>query len=336
MNKATFIKNSTARRGPHCSCRRACVLLFVAALGALAVGCGRIQSEALTSDAVSPPNQSESSSVDNNPSTDQKDLPGNEEFGLTKEGLVEAIENVEALIAGCMTEAGFEYIAVDYNTVRAGMVADKSAPGLGERQYAAEYGFGISTLYTGEPPQLKDPALTPGAIGLGDQNIRIFRSLSPADQAAYSRTLFGEHPDATFAVGLEIEDFSRTGGCTRKAIEQVFTQEQLNTTYVNPKDALIEEDPRMQEALVEFSDCLREAGFDYSLERDVEPDVRRRLDEITGGKPLEALTADEKAALTALQEEEKALAVATLSCEASKIDPVEEQIERELYAGYQG
>ena len=46
--------------------------------------------------------------------------PGTEEFGLTKEGLVRSIEAVESLIAQCMNDAGFEYIAVDYNTVRKG------------------------------------------------------------------------------------------------------------------------------------------------------------------------------------------------------------------------
>jgi hypothetical protein len=57
----------------------------------------------------------------------QAPLPGTEEFGLTKEGLVKSIEAVESLIAECMSDAGFEYIAVDYNTVRRGMTADKSS-----------------------------------------------------------------------------------------------------------------------------------------------------------------------------------------------------------------
>ena len=55
-------------------------------------------------------------------------IPGKEEFGMNKEQLYSAIENVEAEISKCMSEAGFEYIAVDYNTVRRGMTADKSLP----------------------------------------------------------------------------------------------------------------------------------------------------------------------------------------------------------------
>ena len=96
-------------------------------------------------------------------------------------------------------------------------------------------------------------------MGLGEQNVQIFASLSPADQVAYNRALFGDNPDASFAVGVEIEDFSRCGGCTREAIEQVFDAEQLDATYYNPLDALINNDPRMKAALREYYPLALEA-----------------------------------------------------------------------------
>lgn len=261
----------------------------------------------------------------------QAALPGTEEFGLSSEELVTTIEKVEGLIAECMSAAGFEYIAVDYKTFRKGMVADKRLPGYSEEQFFNEFGFGIATLYTGQPPQLAE-GYAPAKIGLGEQNVRIFQSLAPADQVAYNRTLLGEHSDATFAVALETEDFSRIGGCTRKAIEQVFTPEQLSVTYLNPKDTLIEQDPRMVTALAEFADCMHTAGFDYNSERQVEPDLKRRLYTITGGAPATALSAEASAALTKLQAEERAVAVAVLRCEERILDPVENQVERELFA----
>jgi hypothetical protein len=264
-------------------------------------------------------------------SSGQAPLPGTEEFGLTKEGLVTSIEAVESLIAGCMREAGFDYIAVDYATVRRGMVSDKSLPGLSEREYFVRHGYGISTLYTGLPPQLADE-FTPAKIGLGEQNVRIFNALSPADQVAYNHTLFGEHPDATFAVSIEQENFARTGGCTREAIEQVFTPEQLSATYYNPKDAMINQDPRMVAALEKYSECLRAAGFDYSHPDDLEPDFRKRLDAITDGQPLQALSSDALTALQALQAEERAAAVASFDCEVQYFEPAEDLIEREMYA----
>jgi hypothetical protein len=260
--------------------------------------------------------------------------PGTEEFGMTKEELVRSIEAVEALIAKCMSDAGFEYIAVDYDTVRRGMTADKALPGVTDEQFVAQYGYGISTLYTGHPPQLSELPVA-AQIGLGQQNIQIFKSLSAADQVAYNLTLFGENPDATFAVSLEAEDFSRAGGCTRAAVEQVFTREQLSATYLNPKDALIEQDPRMIAAVKEFADCVREAGFSYNHPNEIEADIKNRLGGITKGIPIEALSPDARAALTQLQGEERAVAVVATECEAEIIEPVAVQIELELYGGPQ-
>lgn len=263
---------------------------------------------------------------------DGNPLPGTEEYGLSRQGLVESIEAVEASIATCMSDAGFEYIAADYNTVRRGMVSDKSLPGLSERQYFDQYGYGISTLYTGKPPQLEDQA-TPAQIGLGERNVQIFRNLSPTDQVAYNHTLLGDNSNVTFAVAIEIEDLSRTGGCTRTAIEQVFTPEQMSATYRNPKDVLIEQDPRMVEAIGQYSECMRDAGFDYTHEKDIEPDLRSRLETITGGEPLEALSAEAQAALADLQSYERALAIASYDCEVRYLEPAEDRIERELYSG---
>jgi len=257
-------------------------------------------------------------------------LPGSEEFGLTKAELVTSIESVETLIEECMQEAGFEYIAVDYSTVRRGMVADKSYPGLSEREFHIQYGFGISTLYTGQSPQLAADT-TPAKIGLGEHNAQIFKNLSTADQAAYNQTLLGENHDATFAVTLEFEDFSRTGGCTRSAIEQVFSPEQLTASYINPLDAMIFDDPRMIEGLVDYAACMQEAGFNYTHPEDIEPDFRTRLDEITAGLPVEALSPESKTALEKLQTEERAVAIVAFDCEVNILDPIEDKIERELY-----
>lgn len=258
-------------------------------------------------------------------------LPGTEEFGLSREELVTRIEAVEGQIAQCMNEAGFEYVAADYDTVRQGMVADKSLPGLNEEEFITQYGYGISTLYTGLGPQASDTN-TPAKIGLGERNVGVYSNLSPADQVAYNRALFGENQDATFAVALEAEDFSRTGGCTRAAIEQVFPAEQLSISYANPLDALIEQDPRMVAAFGEYADCIREAGFDYTHPEQIEADIRSRLEAITGGDPLDALSADATAALTELQGEERAVAGVAFGCEEEFLTPVEEQIQRELYA----
>jgi hypothetical protein len=261
------------------------------------------------------------------------DRTGTEEFGLSKRQLVQAVEKVEAEIANCMREQGFEYYAADYGTVRRGMTADKSMPGMDEEEFIESHGFGVSTLYTGLAPQLSE-GYSPSRVGLGERNIQAFKQLSPADQVAYNRALFGENTDASFAVGLEIENFSKCGGCTRKAIEKVFKLHELESTYYNPKDALINKDRRMIAALRMFADKMRDAGFDYNHPDDIETDIRARLDAITGGKaiPIAEMTAEQQADLKRLQEYERRVALLTLKLQEDIFEPVEERIEREMFA----
>jgi hypothetical protein len=263
----------------------------------------------------------------------QTPLPGTEEFGLTSREIVQAVEQVESLIAQCMREQGFEYVAADYNTVQRGMSAIMSLPGMEEEEFIAEHGFGMSTLYTGRPPQLAD-GYSPGKVGLGERNIQIFNSLSPADQVAYNRALLGENTDMTFAVALDIEDFSRCGGCTLKAIEQVFEPEQLKETYYNPRDALILKDPRMRDVLRKYAEEMRRNGFEYTDPEEVEADVRQRLYAITGGGtvPLEELSREQLAGLEELQEYERRVSVINYELEEELIEPVEEEIEDEMFA----
>lgn len=258
--------------------------------------------------------------------------PGTEEFGLTPKQLVQAIEKVEALISKCMRDQGFQYVAVDYITVRKGMAADKNLPGISEEEFIDKYGYGVSTMYTGQAPQLAT-GYSPAKIGLGERNVQIYRNLSPADQVAYNRALLGENADATFAVGLETENFSRTGGCTRKSIEQVFRPEQLKATYYNPKDALINKDPRMKAALRQYAREMRKAGFNYNHPDEAEPDIRERLAALTSGGtiPIEKMSPEQLAALKQLQDYERRAARLNYKLATKLFDPVEEKIQREMY-----
>ena len=201
---------------------------------------------------------------------------GTEEFGMSPRELVQAIEKTEELIARCMREQGFQYIAADHNTVRAGMSADKNLPGLSEEEFVSRYGFGVSTFYTGLPPQLST-GYSPARVGLGERNVQIFRKLSPADQVAYNRALLGDDVFSTFAVALETEDLSRTGGCTRKALTETFKPDQLKASHYNPQDALINKDPRMKAAIAFWQREMKKVGFEYGHPDEIEPDLRNRL-----------------------------------------------------------
>ena len=258
---------------------------------------------------------------------------GTQEFGLTNKQLVQYVERVEASIAKCMRAQGFEYIAADYETVRKGMSADKRLPGVSEDEFIQKYGFGAATMYTGQAMQLAT-GYSPAKVGLGERNVNVFRSLTTASQAAYNRALLGQNPDATFAIGLERENFSRTGGCTRDAIKQVFSAEQMSASYYNPKDALVNKDPRMKAALRKFSTEIRKLGYDYNHPDDIEPDVRKRLDTLTQGGSIavDKMSAEQKAALKTLQDYERRVATKSHELTEKIVKPVEEQIEKEMFA----
>ncbi|MEX8520770.1 MAG: hypothetical protein AB3X44_19880 [Leptothrix sp. (in: b-proteobacteria)] len=259
--------------------------------------------------------------------------PGTQEFGLTDRQFVQAIEKVEMEIEKCMRAQGFQYIAADVDTVRNGMHSDKRMPGLSEEEFIDRYGFGLSTMYSGLPPQLVD-GYSPGRVGLGERNVAIYKGLSAADQVAYNRALLGTNTDATFAVSFEIENFSRTGGCTRKGIEQAFSTKQLAANYYNPMDELINKDPRMKAALRKYAIEMRKAGFDYAHPDEVAPDIEKRIAALTQDRTIELarLTPEQLKGLKALQDYERRVAKKDRQLRESLFDPVEEQIQREMYS----
>jgi hypothetical protein len=263
----------------------------------------------------------------------QTEKPGTEEFGLTMKQLVKAVEDVENRIAKCMRQQGFEYVPADFKTIRRGMLADKTLPGMDEEEFIEQHGFGISTFYTGSAPQLSD-GYNPARVGLGDQNVQFFKNLLPADQVAYNRALLGKNTDATFAVALEQENFSRCGGCTLEAVKQVFKPDQLGATYYHPMDVLINKDPRIKAAVRKWSEAMRDAGFSYNHPDDVEPDLTARLHAITDGgtTPVTQLPPEQQSALKKLQEYERRVAVVAFKLQEDIFEPVEEQIEKEMYA----
>lgn len=258
---------------------------------------------------------------------------GTEEFGMTPKQLVDAVTKVETSIAKCMRDQGFDYVAVDYQTVRRGMNADKTLPGMSTKEFFAKHGFGLATLYTGEPPQLAK-GYSPGREGLGERNIQNYLRLPPADQVAYNRALLGENTGATFAVSLEQENFSLIGGCTRKAVMQAFKADELSANYYNPKDALINKDPRMKDAIRKYAAAMRKAGFNYNHPDEVEPDIQRRLLALSNGGtlPVGRMSPAQLAGLKDLQAFELSVAVKHLQLIETLVDPVADKVEEALLA----
>jgi len=246
---------------------------------------------------------------------------GSEEFGLTFKQLVKKAEAVEDHIAACMDKAGFEYVANDFDSIRRAMNADKTAPGLSESEYRREFGFGIST-------QVNKPIVR---LGLGEENANIRDALSPSDQVAYDRTLLGEDTEAVFANALETEDFSRTGGCTRKAVKQEFTRKELSASYINPGDQRVEQDQRVKNALEKYAKCMSNGGFEYATPDEAEDDISTQYEAIVGNQDPATLDAAAAARLAELQGIERQVAAVNFRCETKFVEPVKEKVEKEVY-----
>jgi hypothetical protein len=248
-------------------------------------------------------------------------LPGIKEFGLTEEEFAEHVEKTQALIAQCMAEAGFEYIPVDVKTIEAAQARVRKDPGYTRRSYKEKWGLGVTTRF--DHP-VRDTGLGP--------NLQIYKSLSESDRAAYSRTLWGDQPRADFVFTMDEEDFSRTGGCTRKAVAQVFTPEQVRGSYVNPKDVLVESDPRIVKATENWSKCMHEHGYEYEEDQDeIIEEYQERLDELTEGDDPATLTGARAEALRKLQEQEIAVSLADLDCQIKHTDRVYREVEIEVF-----
>lgn len=307
--------------------RAALVVLVLAALTLVAAACSStVQTVADPAPAATSPTSAESTTTLEE-DAEPEDIPGSEEFGLTMEGLALRVEQVEAAVGECMSAAGFQYVPVDFDTIRQAQSADGTLPGVNDDDFLDQYGFGLTTL----PDQPN--AMIEIAKG---QNAAIFAALPQPDQVAYTRTLLGENDDAVFVFGLEDEDFSETGGCTRHAVEQNFTPAEISGAYINPGDLLVDSDPRMAAAMTRWSSCVAEQGYDYDTPDDLEDDLVDRLEAILGDQDPAELTGSARDALNELQGFERAIAPISADCEEEHIDPAEEQIEIELYGAPQG
>ena len=246
--------------------------------------------------------------------------PGVQAFGLTDEEFATAVEDTESLIAQCMTEAGFEYVPLDVTTVLSVSEWLRTEPGVSRFDYKSEWGFAASTRFD-------DPAVE---VSRGEQNIRIFDDLSEADQVAYERTLYGEGADATFGIGLDDEDFSGTGGCTRDAVDAMFEPDQVSGEFVNPKDILVESDPRVVAANEQWRNCMLTDGYDYPEQDAIIEDYEERLDALLDGAEPDELNSVKQDQLASLQAEEITVALKDLECQ-EPVDIVIREVEIEIF-----
>jgi hypothetical protein len=253
-----------------------------------------------------------------------------DQLGFDEAGILARQSRVEAAIAQCMKNEGFDYIPIDPFAQRAALVGSSR---LSDTDFLKQFGYGISTLWGRGQPQ-------------SDPNQRLRATLGPADRKAYDRALWGDNTGATFQEAVDSGHFDRLGGCTLKATEQVFGGAQVLTQLQGKLDELddrILEDRRMVKAVEKWSSCMAAAGYRYEDPDEIDSDLFKRAEKIVGPLPGQFATGPpagqrprpyNHAALATLQHDEVAIARRDFSCEQKDIEPVESVVRPQYEAKF--
>jgi hypothetical protein len=319
MSDPTQSRNGR-RRAPTWTARALAALLAAAALAVAACG---DSGDGGGASAATPATSSSTSASQSGASVE-------DQLGFDEAGILARQSRVEAAIAQCMKNEGFDYVPIDPFAARAALVGSTR---LSDQDFLKQFGYGISTLW-GRGNLQADP------------NQRLRATLGPADRRAYDRALWGDNKGATFTEAVDSGRFDRLGGCTLQATQQVFGGAQVLTQLQGKLDDLddrINEDRRMTKAIAKWSDCMAAAGYRYEEPDEIDSELFARMEKIVGplsGQFATGPPAGEKprpydhAALAKLQRDEVAIARRDDSCEQSKIAPVESVVRPEYEARF--
>jgi hypothetical protein len=314
--------NLSRDRGARPAARAALALALLGAVLALAA-CGSDTGGGGATGSGQPSNASSSTAS-------QTGATVEDQLGFDAAGILARQSRVEAAIAQCMKNEGFDYVPIDPFAARAALVGSSR---LTDEDFLKQFGYGISTLWGRGNPQ-------------SDPNQRLRATLGPADRRAYDRALWGENKGATFSEAVDSGHFDRLGGCTLKATEAVFGGAQVLTQLQGKLDDLddrILEDRRMVKALAAWSECMASAGYRYEDPDEIDSDLFRRAEKIVGPLPGQFATGPaagerarpyDHAALARLQREEVAIARRDAACEQKEIQPVESVVRPEYEARF--
>lgn len=265
---------------------------------------------------------------------------------------IEQERQIERSVQECMQKQGFEYNPRDVsddNFFGGGMWPGED---LSEEEYAAQYGFGMSTTFddsffggfeSDEMDEYVDP------------NGELMEAMSDGERDAWQLALYGKQPDFDEETGMPIdpetgepsEDYFYGGpsGCFGEAQEAIYgsfdSMMALDDEFQELYDR-IEADPRIAEISEKWASCMAEAGFTFTSTQDMYDSMSTDFNELQneifssfGPGPgfdeaemetmtdaeLEALfappslTEEQEARLAVIQEEEIKLAVANQACD---------------------
>lgn len=179
------------------------------------------------------------------------------------EQIAERMAAVEAVVAQCMAEQGFEYVLIEFRP-RDDDATDAQPPAdLDGVELAEQYGYGIATAPT-------DPSSGASvASEWVDLNGPIVEAMSSAERSAYYLALNGVGQGEAYAQGEEPYDWTRHG-CGARAQQEVpgAIRPQFDMSAFEALDSdiramwgAVADDPRLVPVVEAWSQCMSEAGY---------------------------------------------------------------------------
>lgn len=195
----------------------------------------------------------------------------------------------QQLIRQCMAQQGWEYtpFVPDFGEE----VFFGPGDDLSREEWVAQYGFGISTTFTEQFDQ--DFSVEENFDPTDDPNFIYRDSLTPAEQIAYDRALYGsfdfDESDIEYDEdGNPIFPEFEPSGCFDEAYGELFggfggeggeievVYEELGPLYEELFQR-IEADPRVVELKGAWSGCMGEAGYTFAGQDDMYMSIEERM-----------------------------------------------------------
>lgn len=167
---------------------------------------------------------------------------------------------VEELVSACMAEEGFDYVPAENNggTV---VASDDLDVEWGTREFAEQYGYGIST-----DPWGNADAVPEDGTEWVDPNADYVAAMSESEAAAWSEALYGPPIEGD---GSEDQEYDwTTAGCYGAAQHEVYEGGGVSDEFAGVQDEMdrfyeaAQADPRFAELDADWASCMADEGYD--------------------------------------------------------------------------
>lgn len=229
-----------------------------------------------------------------------------------QEHFTEQQQEIEELVAACMTDEGFEYVPVDQSQ-NGGISFSGDEWNPDDREWVEQYGYGAVNFPGRDTPVDPEQEFV-------DPNQDYVMSLSGSEQAAYYETLYGPQPteeEMNEDGGYEYDPLN--AGCYGSAQQEVQGADPYSAEENKPlMDALnefytdLQNHPALAELNADWSSCMADAGFSGFA---TQPDAQNSIyDDINAYYESQTEPVEDDPELAAIGERELDLALADLDC----------------------